>query len=106
MWVKFTTVQITPDPLFYTRTHSLPRFLDKKLVRCDISIHKAIIGEEISVKLFDEQGREIVEGTLSYNSSDSIFLTNDAAYIQAKTNLTTTSACVELDLFVEECGEE
>jgi len=78
MWVKFATVQITPDPLFYTHTHSLPRSLDKKLVRCDISIHKAVIGEEISIKLFDEQGCEIVEGTLSYNSSDSIFLTSSS----------------------------
>jgi len=105
-WIKFATMKITPDPLFYVHSHSLPHFPDKKLVRCDISIRNGAIGEDISIRICNAQGREIIEESLLHDSSDSFLLTNDAAYIQARSNLMATGACVELALFVKESGEE
>jgi len=105
-WIKFATMKITPDPLFYVLTHSLPRFPNKKLVRCDINIRNGAVGEEISIRICDAQDREIVEETLLHGGSDSLLLINDAAYIQAKSNLMATGARVELALFVKESGEE
>jgi len=105
-WIKFATMKITPDPLFYALSHSLPHFPDKKLVRCDISIRNGAIGEEISIRVCDAQGREIIEESLLHDGSDSFLLTNDAAYIQARSNLMATGACVELALFAKESDKE
>ena len=105
-WIKFATMKIIPDPLFYVHSHTFPHFPDKKPVRCDINIRNGAIGEDISIRICDAQGREIVEESLLHDGSDSFLLTNDAAYIQAKTNLMATSACVELALFVKGSGEE
>jgi len=104
-WIKFATMKITPDPLFYALSHPLPHFPNKKLVRCDISIRNGAIGEEISIRICDAQGREIIEESLLHDGSDSFLLTNDAAYIQARSNLMATGACVELALFAKESAD-
>jgi len=102
-WVRFTTMQITPDPESYVTYHLLPRLPDTP-VRCYIGIRNTTIGEEISVRVCDAQKQTIMEKTLTH--SDLILLPKDAAYVQAKTRLAKSSAYMELALFAEEGGEK
>lgn len=98
-WVRFATMQITPDPESYTTYHLLPRLPDTP-VRCYVGIRNTTIGEEISVRVCDAQKQTIIEKTLVH--SDLILLPKDAAYVQAKTRLAKSTAYVELSLFAEE----
>ncbi|MCD6209462.1 MAG: hypothetical protein J7J01_00965 [Methanophagales archaeon] len=102
-WVRFATIQITPDPESYTTYHLLPRLPDTP-VRCYVGIRNTAVGEEISVRVCDAQKQTIIEKTLTH--SDLILLPKDAAYVQAKTRLAKSTAYVELSLFAEEGDEK